>query len=250
MTLDWSAALSDQPIPQSIAGMPVAELMPEEPATETAPVPVDPYDLTPIRAQLAPYEAELLNMLKGAEALEVKDEETAAKATALGVRFAAIEKAVEAARVFFKKPALDFGRSVDALAKAYTDKAGKGKNNLARKLGTWQAQEKAKELARLKQEQEAARALQAKIDAEAKAMGTDTTPIIMPKAAAPTSIVRTEEGKATLNTRWVCVVDDLALVPREYCEVSQPLLNAAVRKGIRNIPGCTIKEEPAARFGV
>lgn len=246
----WDTILdTSAPTQNVIAGMPVEELLPpEENALEQPPAKVVLYDLAAVRARLAPYEDELAAMQAKAEALKVTDADTAAEATAMGVRFSAIEKAVETARASFKQPALDFGRSVDALAKVYTEKAQKGKGSLSRKVGAWQSQERVRELERLRKEQEEARALQAKIEEESKATGTAVTPVVMPKAAASPATVRTEEGKATSVTRWVCTVVDESKVPREYCAVSMPLLNAAVKQGIRQIPGCEIKQETTARF--
>ena len=53
----------------------------------------------------------------------------------------------------------------------------------------------------------------------------------------------TTEATNTLSKRWVCEVIDEAAVPREYCEVSQTKLNAAVKLGTREIAGCKIYEK-------
>jgi hypothetical protein len=53
----------------------------------------------------------------------------------------------------------------------------------------------------------------------------------------------TAEATNTLSKRWVCEIVDAAAVPREYCEVSQTKLNAAVKLGTREIAGCKIYEK-------
>ena len=53
---------------------------------------------------------------------------------------------------------------------------------------------------------------------------------------------RTGDSTSTLKGRWVCEVIDEKLVPREYCEPVNSLLNAAVKNGVREIAGCKVYE--------
>ena len=178
MTFDWSR-VGEQPTPiDALAGMPVTELLPPEDALRAA----KPYDMAPIRAKLSPYEAELGRMREQAKAIEVSDDASAEKATALGVQCQKIEKAVEEARTFYKRPALDFGREIDNFARAYLSKAGEAKSILSRKVSAYQNKKKMEELDRLRKEQEEAAKLQAKLDAEAKHAGTDAVQVVMPKS--------------------------------------------------------------------
>jgi hypothetical protein len=217
---------------------------------ESLPSRADPYDLAPLRDRLAPYEQELAAMKARAETLKISDEQSAEEAAALGATCAKIEKAVEASRAYFKQPALEFGRNIDAFCRVYTEKAQAAKRTLSSKLGAWQAQKKKEALEQLRKEQEAAVVLQKQIEDEAKEAGTDAlVQLVIPRAASPQTPIRTEAGNATLVEKWVCTVLDPALVPREYCEVKQSLLNAAVRAGIRDIPGCRIELQANTRFG-
>lgn len=45
--------------------------------------------------------------------------------------------------------------------------------------------------------------------------------------------------------RWVWTLVDQRDVPRQFCIPSGPLINEAIRKGVREIPGLRIFEEPA-----
>lgn len=83
--------------------------------------------------------------------------------------------------------------------------------------------------------------------AKENAIEAPTVPdLIVPQNSAP---VRTENGGVAYGAkRWVCVIVDPALVPREFCAPVQKLLNDAVKQGVRSIPGCEIKEEQGLRF--
>lgn len=248
MNFDWSR-VGESPAPiDALAGMPVAELLPAEDG-ENGVQTRNPYDLEPIRAKLEPYEDQLAAMKEEAEAIQVTDDTSAEQATALGVQCRKIEKAVEEARAFFKRPALDFGNSIDNLARVYTTKAQAAAGTLSRKVAAFHTKKKQEELARLRKEQEEAAKLQAKLDAEAKAAKTDPVQVVVPKAPAAVGPIRAENGKAVIATKWACVITDPALVPREYCEPVMRLLNGAVKSGIREIPGCKIEEQSTARFG-
>ncbi len=54
---------------------------------------------------------------------------------------------------------------------------------------------------------------------------------------------RTHAGAAT-RKRWTATVTDPAQVPREYLVVDQRLINAAVKQGVREIPGVSIEHVP------
>ena len=47
-------------------------------------------------------------------------------------------------------------------------------------------------------------------------------------------------GASAVQKRWTFKVLDLAQVPREYLELDQVAVNAAIRNGARDIPGLEI----------
>lgn len=205
-------------------------------------------DIEPIRLQLAEYEGLLDELYKEAEQITVNDEPASIKATELGVQLRQISSRVNEARTFFKRPALEFGKSIDSLAKRYTTKADSAASILAVKVGKYQAIKKKEELERLQKEQSAVRKLQAQLDKEADKAGIEAPVVPVPKYALPSNIVRTNAGKASVVERLVCKIVDPDLVPREFCEPKQSLLNEALKRGIKNIPGCVIEVEAKARF--
>lgn len=62
------------------------------------------------------------------------------------------------------------------------------------------------------------------------------------QVAAPTGPVHTASGSASTTRRWVGEVVDEAKVPRDYLVVDQKAINAAVKAGVRSIPGVDIKQ--------
>lgn len=65
----------------------------------------------------------------------------------------------------------------------------------------------------------------------------------VPRAiAAPAAPLRSASGRAAEKKRWVATVVDANAVPREYLVVDQAAINAAVRKGVRSIPGVRIEQ--------
>lgn len=94
-----------------------------------------------------------------------------------------------------------------------------------------------------------------KLDEDTKAsleqtIADETAAANAPTPQAPVMLVpertatRTAEGVSFAKFRWVCRITAPAQVPRDYCEPSQKLLDAAVKDGVRAIAGCEIKEEP------
>ena len=122
-------------------------------------------------------------------------------------------------------------------------------------------QEKLNEESRLQREEaarkvrEAEEKLKNEKDAEARALLEQTVAEETAAAAAPTpqapppvlesrSATRTSEGTSFAKFKWTCKIVDPAQVPREYCDPSQKLLDAAMKGGLRSIEGCVIEQEP------
>lgn len=72
--------------------------------------------------------------------------------------------------------------------------------------------------------------------AELQAKSADVVPL------APAAPMRAMSGSATTTKRWVGTVVDESRVPREYLAVDQRKINAAVKAGVRDIPGVTIEQ--------
>ena len=56
--------------------------------------------------------------------------------------------------------------------------------------------------------------------------------------------VRSEHATTGVRYEWSVEVVDEALVPRQYLVVDLPRLRAAVKSGVREIPGCNVFQKP------
>jgi hypothetical protein len=241
-SIDFGAALRE-PAP----GMPpVAPDAFETPAA--APAPVNPYDMTPVRTALQPYMAKIDAMQTQAAAVTIASDDDNTWAIEMGLQAKKLTKAIEDARKRFVADPGEFVRSVNALAKSFSEKLVGIEYGLKRKIGEYQQR---KELERRKAEGEARRQaaeLQAKLDAEAKAANVEPVQIeapAVPKASGP---VRTAEGTSYQHTEWRFVIQDDAAIPREYLMPCETRIRQAVKDGIRNIPGIRIFEHTETRF--
>jgi len=188
-------------------------------------------------------------MVKDAEAVVVKDDESVKFAVSLGGEAKKIVKAIEARKKEVTAEASDFVKAVGGFCKIFTDKLTLVEGGLKKKISDYQYKV---ELERRKQEEAARKAaeeLQKKINAEAKKAGVEAPVVAAPVIPKTEGTVRTETGASSYQVkRWVCTVTDPDAVPRGYCSPDQKKLNEAVRVGIREIPGCIIEEVSETRF--
>lgn len=87
---------------------------------------------------------------------------------------------------------------------------------------------------------EADAAEKARKEAEAFDEPVDWVPPASVKDVA--RVVSTSGNKASAGTKWVAEVVDIDKLPRHYMIAYQPLLDAAVKGGVREIPGVRIYE--------
>jgi hypothetical protein len=156
----------------------------------------------------------------------------------LGELLGAFEKKREAE----KKPFLDAGRKVDGFFKGETAILVASDTSVRKKLGAYQQKKLKDERERkAKAEEEARKAVQ-----EAKT--EEQTVAALGKvaaAAAPIEPVRTRTDTGALasaRTVWSHELVDLALVPREYLMLNPDAVKAALKAGVREIPGLKIFE--------
>jgi hypothetical protein len=106
-----------------------------------------------------------------------------------------------------------------------------------------------REAARKEQERldKLAAAKQARLEAKAEAKGEEAPPPIipMPVVSGPAKTTQLAGGgKVTTALVWTFEVTDAAAVPREWLIVNEQAIGAAVRAGLRTIPGVRIFERP------
>jgi hypothetical protein len=59
---------------------------------------------------------------------------------------------------------------------------------------------------------------------------------------APAAPLATDAGKASVRQTWKAVIVDESRLPREFLMPNKPEINAAVRRGVRDIPGVRIEQ--------
>jgi hypothetical protein len=89
---------------------------------------------------------------------------------------------------------------------------------------------------------QAAREVQERADTARREAEEATQAEIAAKSAPATAAATTKLAGTAGTKRWKATVVDAALVPREYLIVDERLLNAAVKDGVREIPGVQIEQ--------
>lgn len=220
---------------------------PAFPPSQTPTLPPakrDPFDMAKVKADLEPYRKAVESMAFQASKHQVTDDKSNGEAVGMAGQAKRLGKDIEDERKRIIKDPSQFVKSVNGLVKEFTAMLDEIEAGLKKKIGTYQYQQEMKRREAERKAQEEAAALQAKLDAEAKEKNIEAPKVIAPVAAAAPKVTRTDNG-VSAHTRkvWKCEVTDESQVPRDFCVPSQTLLNEAVKKGVREIPGCRIFED-------
>lgn len=219
-----------------------------EAVTKAVPAMQSP-TLPAVKPQFKKYVEQFKAMSQNAEAIVIHDEDSLKAAVALGGEAKKIAKLIEAKKKEVTADAGEFVKAVNNFCKIFTDRLTGIEQGLKKKISTYQA---GVELERRKQEEiakKAAGAMQKQINRDARKAGIEPPSVPAPVIPRHDAVTRAETGTSAFQVkRWVCTIVDAAMVPREFCEPSQKLLNDAVRHGLREIPGCLIEETSETRF--
>lgn len=268
--IDLGAAMAPQPSPALV------------PEIVDAPLPAFPspsgFDLAPVSLSLLPYQKHVALMTQEARGVTVTDTASQKFAVSAESRNKKLFKDLETARKSFVGPYNDHVKAINNIFKTLTDPLAQNEVAIKAARAKFEYQ---LELERRRKEAEAReeqRRLQAKLDFEAREQRLEAerkareaakklqdekdeaTRIALEKeieeetaaAAALTpqaplmtekqEVVRTAEGSSYTKFKWVCRVVNESDVPIDYCSSDQKKLDAAVKGGVRNIPGCVIEE--------
>ena len=140
-----------------------------------------------------------------------------------------------------------FVRKVNGFVKPLADRLKALEALLKRKLSdhAYQVELQRREIER--KQNEARIELQKQVDAEAKAKGVESVtiaPVAMPTKKEP---VRSDSAVSSAVMVWRHEVINHHLVPRDYLMVDDVLIKAAIKAGIREIPGVRIFEDAEMR---
>ena len=234
--IDFDAVMGILPGAMSVP----MDVHPDTPATHYLPaVP----DMVLPRAMLEPYRQEAIALCAAAQKLRVQDRDGQVAATNLAAELKKIAKTVENARKNYTGPVNEHLQAVNGLAKEISAPLDEGLRHLTGQLNSYASQvelerRKAEAAARRQAEEE-----QKRLDAEAKAAGVEAplVPEVLP-AETKTAAVRTEAGTSYQRKTWTFEVVDPAKLPREYMVLNESAVRAAIKNGVRNIPGLKIFE--------
>lgn len=183
--------------------------------------------------QLTQTSAQLLGQ---AELFTVSTQEDALQASRMLVQLSGAVKEVEARRKFFTGPLREHIKRIEALFKPVVERLEKADMLLRQKLLDYQ-----QEVSR-RQAEERARLLSEATEAQAGG-DTETALALATQASELDTVQRTthvEEGSVQTRKVWTFEVEDLGKVPMEYLSLDESKVRAAIRAGIREVPGLRI----------
>jgi len=236
------------------------------------------FDLAPVAFSLEPYQKHVALMTQEARSITVTDTVSQEFAVSAESRNKKLYRDLETTRKSFVAPYNDHVKKINNLFKTLTAPLGQNEAIIKAERGKYEYQLELERRRREAKAREEQRWLQAKLDAEAreqrleaerkvreaeeklKAENDEATRVALEKeiaeetaaAAAPTpqaplmteaqKVVRTPEGSSYSKFSWKGRIVDPALVPRDLCSPDQKLIDAAVKGGVRSIPGCIVEE--------
>lgn len=187
-----------------------------------------------------------------AKALVIKDEESLRQATDILGWIATLKKQVEERRQFFTKPLNDQVRRINDFFKEMLRPLETADRILREKVLAYrQEQEKKRreEEARLRKMLEKE---QKRMEREAAKQGLPAPPPIPAPTASVAPQPKTIEaslGAVSAKLVWDFEIEDETKIPREFLMVNEKAIRAAIKAGVRHIPGVRIfqREELAVR---
>lgn len=187
---------------------------------------------------------------QAAQALVVQDEATLQEATNMVAWVAKAKKAIEEKRQFFVKPLQEQVKRVNELFKQYAAPLDRADTLLRGKILAYRQEQERKR----REEEERLRKLaekeQKRLEKQAAKNGMPAPPpIVVPSPPPMAKTVQSEMGAAQVRTVWDFEIVDETQIPREFLMPNVPAIRAAVKAGVRNIPGVRIfqREDLAVR---
>jgi len=278
MDLDFGVAL-EQPAKEQPAKEAEIVEPPQVNSLPTSPPPVK-LEIRPVALALAPYLDACRSFLGVAQALNIEDEASYKTATSHAASNKKLLKNLETARKNFGDPYRNHVTAINSLFNELTNILKQADRVCRDKMERFLHLQKLERQRREAEPREEHRRLQEQLDAEARAQKEEAAriiaeteaklqeekdpqaratlertiaeeaavletpaPVVPPVAHEKQAATRTIEGTSYAKEKWLCKIINPDLVPREYCQPVQRLLDAAVKGGVRQIPGCEITEE-------
>lgn len=192
------------------------------------------------------------DIIAAANALVVADDKGMGRATELLGWIASAKKGFEGKRKMLVKPLNDHVKTINTMFKEYTAPLEAADSTLRGKVLSYRQEQE-----RIRREEEArlrklAEAEQARREKEAGETGTPPPPpmpIPQVQVRRQAKTTRGDFGTVSAKKVWDFEIVDASAVPPEFLMVNEKAIRAAVKAGVRNIPGVNIfqKEELSVR---
>lgn len=178
--------------------------------------------------QLQKYEGKINQILDYAKEYQVVSNWAAEEAITLGGEAKALGKAIDNARKTITDPARRFVNKINDTARIFTDKLDQVEEIIKRKVAAW----KKAEAEKMALDAEEAKDMVASLDLDVE--------VFVDK---PAKYVRGDGAMSYEQTVWKFDVEDLSITPSQYLTIDDAKVKAAIKAGVRDIPGLKIYSE-------
>jgi hypothetical protein len=203
--------------------------------------------ITPqIESVVAPLAEAAVALRTQAEGLEIVDDETDLVAAEVAVQAASIRKSLSAERLRQTDPYEQTKKLIIATFRPAQETVEEAERIAKRKRGVYFMAKQAAAQAEQERLRKLADRRQERAEARAEAKGEDAPPpaIPLPTVEAPPRTVQTASGASTIKLVWKYEVTNENELPREWLMPNEKAIAAAVRAGIRSIPGVRVYQAP------
>ena len=182
------------------------------------------------------------DIVQVAENSVIETEQNLVEASDMLSYIAKTKKAIEEKRKFFVKPLNDQVKRINEMFKGYAAPLEKADGIMRKKVLVYRQEQDRKRRA----EEEALRKLQEKeqkrLERLAKKNGdvAPPPPIITPFIPQQEKTVQSDLGAVSAKMVWEFEIVDENKIPNEFKIVNEKAIRAAVKAGVRNIPGVKI----------
>jgi len=205
---------------------------------------INPHDIETAKNRFLPFKRQIEEANAAASDLVIVNDPMLKVAITRTKEVKVLTKAIETRRKETISDADKYVRGINAFCRAFVEPLKAVEKILKKKIGDFQYQQEMERRKEQQRQAEEARKLQEKMDKEAAEAGIEAPEVKMAPVPETEKVTRTEGGaSAHIRKEWKGTIIDDALVPREFCCPDMAKIKAAVKGGIREIPGVEIKEE-------